>query len=158
MVANTFFGEEVDETLAVADVERVRLIELRNVRQYNVSNEKIGKISVIEGSIVNGFDSPRELIRIEANLYDAEGRVLVTKSVLAGTSASLFQLQVLGEQELEQALSNSIDILANNSNVQPGGVVPFMVLFYNPPADAVEFGVKVVDARTVISEVEPIEE
>lgn len=125
----------------------VKLIALRGVRQYNINNEKIGNISVIEGKTVNGFPDPRELIRVEAALYDAAGNVLVSKQQLAGTSVSLFQLQVLGEQELEQALANKIDILTNNTNVAPGGEVPFMVVFYNPPDNAAEFGVKVIDAR-----------
>lgn len=125
----------------------VRLIALRGVRQYNINNEKIGNISVIEGKTVNGFPEPRELIRVEASLYDAAGNVLVSKQQLAGTSVSLFQLQVLGEQELEQALANKIDILTNNTNVAPGAEVPFMVVFYNPPDNAAEFGVKVIDAR-----------
>lgn len=134
-------GPEQDQT------DLVRLIALRGVRQYNINNEKIGNISVIEGKTVNGFPEPRELIRVEASLYDAAGNVLVSKQQLAGTSVSLFQLQVLGEQELEQALANKIDILTNNTNVVPGGEVPFMVVFYNPPDNATEFGVKVIDAR-----------
>lgn len=125
----------------------VRLIALRGVRQYNVSNEKLGNISVIEGKAVNGFPTPRELIRLEGALYDAAGSVLVAKQQLAGTMVSLFQLQVLGEQELEQALANKIDILSNNTNVMPGAEVPFMIVFYNPPDNAAEFGVKIIDAK-----------
>lgn len=128
-------------------VELVKNIALRGVRQYNISNEKLGNISVIEGKVVNGFNQPRELIRIEASLYDSAGNVLVSKQQLAGTSLSLFQLQVLGEQDLEQALANKIDIMATNTNVAPGGEVPFMAVFYNPPDNAAEFGVKVIDAR-----------
>lgn len=90
---------------------------------------------------------PRELIRIEAALYDAEGKTLVSKQQLAGGRVSLFQLQMLGEQELEQALTSKIDIMSNNTNVAPGGEVPFMVVFYNPPDNAAEYGVKIIDAR-----------
>ena len=45
-------------------VELVKNIALRGVRQYNISNEKLGNISVVEGKVVNGFNQPRELIRI----------------------------------------------------------------------------------------------
>ena len=128
-------------------VELVKNIALRGVRQYNISNEKLGNISVVEGKVVNGFNQPRELIRIEASLYDSAGNALVSKQQLAGTSLSLFQLQVLGEQDIEQALANKIDIMATNTNVLPGGEVPFMVVFYSPPDNAAEFGVKVIDAR-----------
>lgn len=134
-----------EEKINPADL--VRHIALRGVRQYNVNNEKSGNISVIEGKAVNGFPDSRELIRIEAALYDAGGNMLVSKQQLAGTSVSLFQLRVLGEQELEQALANKIDILTNNTNVQPAAEVPFMVVFYAPPDRATEFGVKVIDAR-----------
>ncbi len=125
----------------------VSLIALRGMRQYNVNNDKLGNLSVIEGKAVNGFNEPRELIRIEAALYDAEGKTLVSKQQLAGGRVSLFQLQMLTEQELEQALTSKIDIMTNNTNVAPAGEVPFMVVFYNPPDNATEYGVKIIDAK-----------
>lgn len=125
----------------------IKSIVLRDVRHYNFNNEKVGAIAVIEGKVVNGFTTPRELIRVEATLYSKDGRALVAKQQLVGTTVSLFQLQVLGEGELEKALSNKIDILTNNTNVLPGAEVPFLVVFYNPPDTAVEFGIKVVDAK-----------
>ena len=125
----------------------ISLIALRGVRQYTINNEKVGPLSIIEGKTVNGFNAPRELMRVEAALYDKDGKMLVSKQQLAGTSVSLFQLQVLGEQELEQALGSKIDVLTYNTNVAPGGEVPFMIVFYKPPDAAAEFGVKVVDAR-----------
>ena len=91
--------------------ETVRLLTVRNMRQYVVNNEKIGKLIVIEGKVVNEFDEPRELIRIEATLYDSQGTPIVTKDQLAGTMVTLFQLQVLSEEELEQALKNRWDIV-----------------------------------------------
>ncbi len=127
--------------------ELIKSIVLRDVRHYNFNNEKVGALSAIEGKVVNGFSNPRELIRIEVSLYDKDGQALVSKQQLAGTTVSLFQLQVLSETELEKALSNQIDILTNNTNVLPGGEVPFTLVFYNPPDTAVEFGVKVVDAK-----------
>lgn len=133
---------------AVNGTEQIKNIALRNYRQYYVNNEKVGQVAVIEGKVVNNFPSPRELIKIEASLYDASGAAVVTKQQLCGVTVSLFQLQVLGEQELETALNNKIEILTNNTNVPPGGEVPFMVVFYNPPASVAEFGVKVVEART----------
>lgn len=36
-------------------VELVKNIALRGVRQYNISNEKLGNISVVEGKVVNGL-------------------------------------------------------------------------------------------------------
>lgn len=127
--------------------EMVRLLEMTNVRQYTIPNEKIGPITVIEGKVRNGFKEKRELIRLEATLFDGEGNSLMTKSQLGGPKASLFQLQVLGEEELEQVLKSNLDILSANTNVLPGADVPFMFLFYNPPETASDFSIKIIDAK-----------
>lgn len=133
-----------------ADVAKlVELLTMRNVRQYYVNNEKIGPICVIEGKVVNEFPVPKELIEVEAAIYGKDKTTLASKKQLAGTALSLFQLQVLGEKELESFLSNKIEILTNNTNVPTGGEVPFMVLFYKPPPDVAEFGVKIVNVRDV---------
>lgn len=127
--------------------EMVSQLEMRGLRQYTVPNEKLGKITVIEGKVANGFDQPRELIRLEASLFNDKGETLVSKSQLAGTMVSLFQLQVLDKDELERALNNKLDILSNNTNVPPGGQVPFMIVLYNTPMEATDFSIKVIDAR-----------
>ena len=141
----SFFQSAPAQQAPVEDL--ISRIALRDVRQYTVNNDKTGPVSVIEGKAVNGFPAARELIRIEASLYDKDGKVLVSKQQTAGPSLSQFQLQGLGEQELEQALSNKISILSANTNVPQGGEVPFMIVFYKPPENAAEFGVKIVEAR-----------
>ena len=134
-----------------ADAQRLAMVadlQLQGVRQYVVNNEKTGlPISVIEGRVANGSTEPRDLIRVEALMYDDLGNMVFSKSQLAGSMVSLFQLQVLSEQELENALNNQLDIVTNNTNVPPGGSVPFMVLIYNPPAEATNFSVKIIDAQ-----------
>ena len=132
---------------AIPLAQKVEKLSMRNVRQYYVMNEKIGAISVIEGRVVNGFPTPKELIEVEAALYGQDKSPLVAKKQFAGTSLSLFQLQVLGEKELEAFINNKLEVLTNNTNIPPGGEVPFMVLFYNPPPTVTEFGVKIVDVR-----------
>lgn len=128
--------------------KKVERLTMRNVRQYNLLNEKVGKVFVIEGKVVNEFDTPRDFIELEGAIYDADKRVLESKRQLAGTQLSLFQLQVLTEKEMESFLHNKMEILANNTNVPPGGEVPFMILFYAPPDNVAEFGVKIVDVKT----------
>ncbi len=140
-------------TAAVSEISKsVELMTMRNVRQYYVKNEKIGDIFVVEGKVVNEFPEPKELIEVEAAIYSANKTVLMSKKQLAGTVLSLFQLQVLGEEELESFLHNEIEILTKNTHVPTGGEVPFMVLFYNPPAEVAEFGVKILTAKDVKKE------
>lgn len=133
----------VEEEIA----KKVEMLTMRNVRQYNVLNEKVGKVFVIEGKVVNEFPAPKELIELEGAIYDADKKPIGVKRQLAGTQLSLFQLQVLSEKEMESFLNNKIELLANNTNIPPGGEVPFMILFYDPPENVAEFGVKIIDVK-----------
>ena len=129
--------------------QRVRHLELAHIRQFvvpNSENEKFEKITVIEGKVINNFDDPRSFIELEATLFDADGNPLGQKTQMAGPKVSFFQLQVLGETELEQSLRDKLTILDTNTNVQPKQSVPFMFLFYNPPSTAVNFNIKIVGA------------
>ena len=145
-----FFSTREAPPLTEAELaKKVELLTMRNVRQYFVNNEQVGKIFVVEGKVVNEFPEPRELIQVEATLFRADNYPLVSKKQLGGTLLSLFQLEVLGENELESFMNNKIEILTNNTNIPKGGEVPFMVLFYNPPPDVAEFAVKIVDVKEV---------
>ncbi len=130
--------------------EKVQLLELRNVRQYSVDNDKIGTLQVIEGRVINGFNTPRAMIEVEATLYDAEGAKLLSSNQLAGTTLSLFQLQVLGKEEILQILSNTVDINANNGYIPPNGMTPFMIIFFETPLLAQEYSIKVVSAQSPV--------
>lgn len=138
---------EVEAPKDIKSSEEAQLLSLQNVRQYTLLNEKVGTLAIIEGEILNNSSATHELIKLECLLYDVEGKPVLSKSQYAGNKLSLLQLQSLGESEIEEALSNKIDIIANNSNVQPNTVVPFMFVIYNPPAEAAEFGVKVIDTK-----------
>lgn len=129
---------------AVNDVSR---ISLKNISQYYITNEKIGQIFVIEGDAENRFGVPKELIKVEATLYDANNVAIASQQQLGGSGVSLFQLQVLAKEELADALNNKVEILTNNTNVMPTKSVHFMVVFYDPPKGVAEFGVKVVEAK-----------
>ncbi len=129
--------------------QRVSMLTMRNVRQYYVKNEKIGEVCVIVGDVRNEFPQPKALIKVEASIYDKERRPLAIKEQFAGTQLSPFQLQVLGEKELESFLQSSADIYIRNSNVPPGGEVPFMVLFYVPSNKVGEWGVRIVGVEDV---------
>lgn len=132
---------------AESPAARVKKIALRNMRQYVVVNEKTGPVFVIEGKAVNTFDSPKEHIRVEAALYDANGNVLGSKQMLCGNTLSQLQLQVQTEEEINTGLTSEVGVLSNNTFLKPGMDTPFMIVFFNPPKNIKEFGVKVIDAR-----------
>lgn len=150
--AGTWLWTQWEQTPGAATHEVAKKVEkltMRNVRQYNILNEKAGKVFVIEGKAVNEFPEPKELIELEGAIYDKDKKPLSVKRQLAGTQLSLFQLQVLSEKEMESFLNNKVELLANNTNIPPGGEVPFMILFYDPPDNIAEFGVEIVDVKDV---------
>lgn len=131
----------------VSPEESVKNIALQNVRQYYVTNEKAGPIFVIEGKAVNNFPEPKERIEVEASLYDDKNQVLISQTLLAGNTLSLFQLQVQSQEEIESGLTSEVGVLSNNTFLRPGREVPFMIVFFSPPENVKEFGVKVVGAK-----------
>jgi predicted Zn finger-like uncharacterized protein len=140
-------GQPEKDAQPPAEADAVSQIALENVRQYNVANEKAGRLIVIEGKAVNNFPAARDHVAVEATLFDAGGTALVTKNVLCGNVLSYFQLQILSRTEIETALSAESGVLANNTNIQPGQGAPFMIVFFEPPAGVAEFGVKVADSK-----------
>lgn len=143
------FMEETggDEPVAPGEspADRVRKIELKNVKQYYVTNEKTGNLFVVEGKAVNKFATPKEQIKVEVVLYDGAQNVLTSQAFLCGNVLSQFQLQVQTQAEIEEGLSSEVGILSNNTFIRPGASTPFMAVFFQPPAGVKEFLVKVVD-------------
>ena len=125
--------------------ERVRNIELKNVKQYYVKNEKTGHLFVVEGKAINKFATPKEQIKVEVVLYDGTGQILTSQAFLCGNVLSQFQLQVQTQKEIEDGLSSEVGILSNNTFIRPGASTPFMAVFFEPPAGVKEFQVKVVN-------------
>lgn len=131
---------------AESPANRVKKIALRNIKQSVVMNDKAGPVFVIEGRAVNTFETPKERIKIEATLYDDKGNILASKQVLCGNTLSQLQLQVQTEEEINAGLSSEVGVLSNNTYLKTGMDTPFMVVFFNPPKNVKEYGVKVIDA------------
>lgn len=126
--------------------ERVRHLALDDVSQFVIDNENLGRLVVIQGRVVNNFTTPKELIWVEAKLFDREGKVLSSAKQIAGVSLSAFQLGVLNAREMTAALNNKVEVLLNNINIQPGGSTPFMVVFQGQPEGMYEYEVRPIDA------------
>ncbi len=142
-----FMNKAEEKPEEVFTTEQIKNFSLQDVRQYYVDNEHSGKLFVVQGKVVNNFTTPKELIKIEANLYDKSGAIVVSKRQYCGNTVSLFQLETLREKELESVISNKVGILTANTNIPSGGDVQFVVVFPNPPGSVEEFGVQVVEAK-----------
>lgn len=133
-----------EEPATVADIQD---LALKDIQQSYVENEKVGELFVVQGSVVNNFQRPKELIKVEASLFDQNGVPVVTKTQLIGNTLTLFQLQMLSMDEIDSELEDKVGIVTANTDVPQGGEVPFVVVFANPPQNVAEFGVKIVEAK-----------
>lgn len=140
--------QKQEESAAVMQ-ERIKSISLEDVRQYYVDNEKTGRIFVVEGRALNNGESAVELIKVEASLFDVQNTSLETNSFLCGNTLSLFQLQMLGKEDIISALDDKAGIGSNNVNVRPGQQVPFMAVFFSPSDAVSEFAVRVISVQDV---------
>jgi hypothetical protein len=140
-------GVEVFE-VAPDTVAKVSKLDLKSggVKYEYIRNDKLGPILVLQGRVVNHFETPKDYITIEARLLNSKGEMLKAQKQVCGVTLTPLQLSALGQRELIKALNNRIEIMANNVNVLPGQDVPFMVVFVYPPSSAVEIEVSVVDA------------
>jgi hypothetical protein len=150
-----FSGQDADGDLPVktADIPpetlaKVNKMDIRTsgIKYDYIRNKRLGPILVLEGRVTNYFETPKDYITVEARLLNSKGEVIKTRKQVCGVVLTPLQLSDLGQRELDRALSNRIEIMANNVNVMPGADVPFMVVIVYPPSDAVELEVSVVDA------------
>jgi predicted Zn finger-like uncharacterized protein len=130
-------------------VDRTANLVFDKYMHYFVDNEKLGKLLVIEGKVVNNTGVDVGRIKIEANLLDASDNVVANKSFLAGPKASNFELRTLGQNDLESRMNSVQEVLLNNGDVKPGEDVPFMVVFTNPPDTIKNFSLRVIEAQDV---------
>lgn len=120
------------------------IVYLDDIRQFVVDNAHIGKVMLIQGVAVNKSASNKDYIRIRARLLDENRNVLDEKEIYSGVPLTLFQVQNLSEQELNEALNNRVTIMTNNTNIPPGGKTPFVVLFPKPSEAVRRFEVRVI--------------
>lgn len=118
-------------------------IKLINVRQRLVYNTRLGRsIRIIEGTAENTATFPVSGIKISANLYNADGSLLVTKEALGGNVLSDAKLESLDENGLLGELKKAN---ASKEIIPPGGQTPFMVILTTEMEGVHRLSVKATD-------------
>jgi len=121
----------------------VKEIKLINVRQRLVYNAKLGRsIRIIEGVAENSASFPVSDIKIAANLYNADGSLLMTKETLGGNLLSDAKLESLDENVLLAELGKAN---ASKEIIPPGGQTPFMVILTTQMEGVHRMSVKITD-------------
>lgn len=110
-------------------------------------NNSAGNLLVITGTVRNGYDQPRSFIRLKGQLLTADGESLAERLVWAGHALSEEDLENLPLEAISAELAVVSGRNVNNVHIQPGGQIPFMLVFDNLPDGMVEYRIDPVSSE-----------
>ena len=137
-------GGDSQDAKASGDV-----LVLQDITQYFLDNNKVGKLLVIEGYVVNMDDRPYKNIHVEGALIK-DGKNYDTRLQKAGVKLARTQLSVMTEAEINAALADEKAIVVTNGHVPPQGRVPFTMVYPLNNVTVDEYAVKVGAAEPVV--------
>ena len=109
-----------------------------------VENSKIGRVFVITGKAVNGYDKPRARIRVVGRLFTKGKKPSKVQVVYCGNIVSDPDLASKDMKTILGKLKNRVSSKKSNLRVLPGKMIPFMVVFDKLPGNLEEFTVEVM--------------
>jgi len=119
-------------------------IDLLDVREHFMNNWLMGDMMVIRGSVLNRYSHPVAKIRVRARLMDAQGRSVGEAESYCGNVYSNDDLAKMTKKEILEKVSAPAGRNIPGPGVAPSGKVPFVLVFTNPPRNAVEYVVEMV--------------
>lgn len=125
------------------------VLVLQDISQYFLDNNKLGKLLVIEGYVVNMDDKPYKNIYVEGAVMK-DGKNFATRQQKAGVKLARTQLSVMTEAEINAALSDEKEIVVTNGHVPPQGRVPFTMVYPVNNVTVDEYAVKVGASEPVV--------
>lgn len=125
------------------------VLVLQDITQYFLDNNKLGKLLVIEGYVVNMDDRPYKNIHVEGAVIK-DGKNFATRLQKAGVKLARTQLAVMTEAEINAALSDEKEIVVTNGHVPPQGRVPFTMVYPVNNVSVDEYAVKVGSSEPVV--------
>ncbi|MGD0276004.1 MAG: DUF3426 domain-containing protein [Syntrophales bacterium] len=108
-------------------------VKLTQLQQRYVGNWLVGNVRVLEGQALNTSKYPMTRIQIRAELLDGGGNVLAAQTAYSGNVLTDTELAGLSDMEMQKKLSLPQGSTVSNDRIEPGGEVPFMIVFANEP-------------------------
>jgi predicted Zn finger-like uncharacterized protein len=121
--------------------------DLRNVIGYYESGGASPRILVIKGQVANLSTVEKSGIRVHATLLDNTDAVLVQQAVYAGNVLSGEAIRKGDRDTLSKALGNRFGEGLANMHVAPGKAIPFMVVFFDAPANMDSYKLEAKDGE-----------
>jgi hypothetical protein len=141
------------EMIMTAYMERSRRHSLKElivaedtIQSDFVSNDQAGPLFVITGMVRNQTEAAANAIRVRVDLFSEKRKLEKSKTAYCGNILSNEDLKTASVEEIDSRLENRNGIDAGNAGVEPGGTVPFMIVFAGLPRNLVEYEVRVDNA------------
>jgi hypothetical protein len=106
------------------------------------------KLFIVEGKVINQFDTPRSFIKLKGMLFDANGAEIVSREAFAGWSFSEDELRNLSSKEVDDKLNNKMGESLSNFDIPPSAIRPFMIVFYDVMGAVSSVSVVVLESQT----------
>jgi predicted Zn finger-like uncharacterized protein len=121
-------------------------ISIRSGDNFYISNDELGSLFVINGSVTNVSNQPQGEIAVEATLYASDGTPLKNIKTFCGNPITKEELRSESLESLRERMGNRLGAGLSNVSVQPGESIPFCAVFHNLPENFAEFGISEAEA------------
>jgi hypothetical protein len=123
-----------------------RRLSFSGVTGSFVESVESGNLFMIRGIVRNDYPKKRSFILIKGSILDDKGQVIKEKLAYAGNSLEEEEIKVANLEQINKAMENRYGKGRKNVNVEPGGSVPFTIVFENLPDNLSEFTVEAVSS------------
>ncbi len=123
----------------ITEAKKVGTVNFVNVKERLIKNFILGDLLVIQGTVINKYEQPISTVKVRGKLLNTAKEVLDEVESYCGNILTDEELGHLTGKEIAQELSIQIGSDVSNDNIAPEGEIPFMIVFTNPPKEAVEF-------------------
>jgi len=146
------FGEIAKKVFFLnSDPRGAKKIRLQEVKGYFKNHSPEGRFFVVEGKVVNGYNDPRDAIRLRGNLKNAAQQVVATREVEAGWSLNSEELDSLSFAEINTLAAGQSPRFSSRLRLAPGSSAPFMLIFAPSSRPLAEFSVEVVGSKRSVT-------
>ncbi|HOG12488.1 MAG: zinc-ribbon domain-containing protein [Smithellaceae bacterium] len=125
-------------------------VKLQDVRQRVLENYILGPVRIVEGKAVNEAEFPISRVQVRAEILDAYAVVLGERVSYAGNILNDDELITMTEEEMRIRLSLPEGRDQSNDRVEPGGKIPFMVVFTGNPPGMIKTVVRIAGAERLL--------
>jgi predicted Zn finger-like uncharacterized protein len=124
----------------------IRRLEFKDVSGSFFQNNIAGQLYIIKGDVINNNPKSRSFILLKGTILDTNGKAVRQKLIYAGNTFTEEQLKEMTLEEIDKGLKNQAGKGDINVNIDPGGSVPFMIIFEKLPNNLGEFEVEAVSS------------